>query len=85
MKRIPSAIFKKAVNERISTFIDLDLPEDCQPAALEASKCSRAEFFVVRVVFRMEDAAIGGKEFLGFFQFFPHFQVATFARCPHET
>lgn len=67
LKRIPSAIFKKAVNEKISTFIDLDLPEDCQPMALQTNNYSRAEFFVVRVTFRMEDASIGGQNIFGVF------------------
>uniref|UniRef100_A0A1I8BH60 Sushi domain-containing protein n=1 Tax=Meloidogyne hapla TaxID=6305 RepID=A0A1I8BH60_MELHA len=60
LKRIPSANFEKAVNERISSYIDIDMLEECQISALE-DRNSRAEHFVVRVVFRLEDAEIGGR------------------------
>nr|CAD2205071.1 unnamed protein product [Meloidogyne enterolobii] len=60
LKRIPSANFEKAVNEKISSYIDIDMLEECQGGVLE-DKNLRAEHFVVRVVFRLEDAEIGGR------------------------
>jgi hypothetical protein len=36
MKRIPSATFEKPVNQKINTYIDIDMLEECQPAALES-------------------------------------------------
>ena len=63
LKRIPSATFEKPINEKINTFIDIDMLEECQLASVQQAdngNASRTEHFVVRIVFRFEDAEIGG-------------------------
>uniref|UniRef100_A0A915DGA3 C2H2-type domain-containing protein n=1 Tax=Ditylenchus dipsaci TaxID=166011 RepID=A0A915DGA3_9BILA len=61
LKRIPSSTFDMKVNEKLN-HISIDLPEDFGAGFMNNLDCkSRVEYFIVRVVFRYEDAEVGGE------------------------